>query len=94
MATDTLIGDNSSCQETGDLFAMDDAIGAEQDALAAWKQIVEAAEDAAGAAERLFEFLRETMSEILASIGAQFEELAQNLQVLRCCTTVVLRSIM
>lgn len=43
-------------------------------------QIVEAADDAAGAAERRFEFLQETISEILFSIGAQFEELSQNLE--------------
>jgi hypothetical protein len=44
------------------------------------QQITEAADDAAGAAERRFGFLRDTTAEILASIGEQFEELSQNFE--------------
>lgn len=44
------------------------------------RQIVDSADEAVGAAERRFEFLRETTQEILASIGEQFQELAQNLE--------------
>lgn len=43
-------------------------------------QIIDSADEAVGAAERRFGFLEDTVSEILASIGSQFEELAQNLE--------------
>jgi len=44
--------------------------------------IISAADNAAGAAERRFGFLRSTISEVLASLAVGFEEFAQNLAVL------------
>jgi hypothetical protein len=46
------------------------------------REIVSTANKAAGAAEDRYSFLKGTLVEIIHSIGAQFEELAQNIQAL------------